>query len=505
MPFDFYKHSTTAADDIDSYKKSHAYEWQKKGERMAIDLFHFTAKNVSAYAQFLKDNEVTATNVKTIEDFKKIPFVTKDNYLRPAEYALLFPKDGLTHATTIAATSGSTGEPFFFPRGPEQDKQYERLTEIFLRNQFGIDKKKTLGIIGFGLGIWIGGIFTYKNLNRIAENGYDLTLIPASTQKELYLKAFKKFAPLYDQIILMGYPPFIKDLLDSGGEHGINWHDHDLKILTAAEGYSENFRNHIAEKAGIKNIVNDIVNIYGTVEQGTIAHETALGNLIRRLAESSKPLFKKLFRGATNMPTLAQYYPHEVFFEEIDGKIVATAYGSSIPLVRYSFGDLGGVWSFDDMMSMLEDEGIDIMAEAKKWGIDDKILKLPFVYVYARSDFSITFRGANIYPDEIRTALDGKQFDGVLTGRFTLIKKEDGNHNHLLEINAELANGTKLSKEIEQLAQAAIVAELCSRNSEFKNEYVSHPEKATPRVVLWPYHDPLYFHGGGKQAWVKKT
>jgi phenylacetate-CoA ligase len=137
--------------------------------------------------------------------------------------------------------------------------------------------------------------FTYKNLNKLAQKGYKLTIVPVGTNKDLFLTSCKKFFPLYDQSIIMGYPPFIKDVIDSGGDHGIDWKKYDLRILTAAEGYSESFREYLVEKTGIKNKYAHIVNIYGTVEQGTIAHETSFTALIRSLANKNKKLFQILY------------------------------------------------------------------------------------------------------------------------------------------------------------------------------------------------------------------
>src|SRR3989344_1320276 len=304
-----------AIKDLSSHEAGH---WERKGEKMVLDLVRWVGFTTPAYQVFLKKHSVNPKNIRTIEDFQVLP---------------------------IPAPSGSAGEPFYFPRNGVHDDMYQYEAEIFLREQFRIDKKSTLAVLGFGLGIWIGGIFTYKVLERISEKKYPLTIVPAGTSKEQFLQAIQKFGKLYDQIILMGYPPFIKDVLDEGKGYGVDWKDYEIKILTAAEGYSEKFREDLARKAGVKNMLNDIVNIYGTVEFGTMAHETALSNLIRHLATQNKRLFKRLFPEAGNIPTLCQYYPQFVYFEEVEvaGKreIIRTGDGCAILLIRSRFTDLG--------------------------------------------------------------------------------------------------------------------------------------------------------------------
>jgi phenylacetate-CoA ligase len=503
--FSYFAYPADINKNLRDLKSLPAAHWSDEGEKMALELFRYTHENIPAYQRFLSEHNVKTDQIKTIADFKKLPLVSKDSYLRPADYGSLFPPAALATATTISATSGSTGEPFFFPRTEANDKQYEYGAEIFLKNQFDIDNNRTLALIGFGLGIWIGGIFTYKNFNRLAERGHDITLIPVGANKDLYLTSFQKFAPFYDQIILMGYPPFIKDVLDAGEERGVNWSNHKLRILTAAEGYSENFRNHIAQKAGIKNTVNDIVNMYGTVEQGTIAYETAFSNLIRRLAAEDEKVFRALFPRATNIPTLAQYHPSIIYFEEVDGIIVATGAGSAIPLVRYQFADLGGVINYDEMLKKLAGLGIDIGAEAQKWGINDKILHLPFVYVYARSDFTVVFRGANIYPGEIRNALDNEGLNKFVTGKATIIRRESETLDQVLEINIELQPGVDFTSSLQEKIADHIVEELRTGNSEYRYLYTTEgANRVKPLVVGWPYQDPKYFSGIGKQSWVKK-
>ena len=479
--------------------------WKKRGEQMALGLARYALQHVPAYRAHVKNiltGRVRAP--ETLAQFAKLPLVTKQGYLRAHSYTDLFPPLGLHSATTVSATSGSTGEPFFFPRGPEHDLFYERSLELLLKRQWGVGSRSTLVIIGFGLGIWIGGIFTYKNLNKLAEGELPMTVIPVGPNKELFLKSFTRFAEHYDQIILMGYPPFIKDLLDAGARDGIDWRSHRLRILTAAEGYSERFRNHLAEVSGA-DPVSDFVNIYGTVEQGTVAHETALANMIRRISLDRPEVFKLLFPKAQNVPTLAQYFPDHVYFEEVDGQVVATGYGSSIPLIRYAFSDLGGVIQYDEMREKLALCGIQLDREIKKHGIGSMVMQLPFVYVYARADFVIIFRGAKIYPEELRNALDNPIFGKVLTGRLSAERIECADLSQRLDIHVELSVKTKPSARLEKQIRNHLVAELRAKNSEFANNYAHDAAASTPRIVLHKYEDPAYFGGPGKQRWVKKV
>ena len=470
---------------------------------MALRLFDFMHRAVPAYRLFLKEHGVNPRRIKTIEDFKTLPVMDKASYLRKYNYIDLFPDRDVSLATTISVTSGSTGEPFYFPRGEEQDKQYEYVAELFLRNQFNIDKKHTLGIIGFGMGIWIGGIFTYKNLNKIAAKGYPLTLVPVGTNIELYLKVLKKFGHLFDQVILMGYPPLVKDIIDEAGDYGINWRDYHIKILTATESFSEAFRDYLAKKSGIKNKYKDIVNIYGTVELGTMAHETALANFIRGIAAKAPFIHQSLFLQKDHEPTLAQYHPSLVYFEEVDGNLIASGFGSSLPLIRYSFPDRGGIAPFETMMSRLAGLGIDVLAEMRKRRMDHTVLRLPFVYVYERADSALVVRGANIYAEHIKSALESGPLKKKITGKFSMVKKENKNLDEYFQLHIELKKGIKGSKTLASQIQRRVVEHLRKINSEYNDQYQSVPRIMTPPITLWPYQDPRYFKTGIKQKWVE--
>lgn len=495
----------SSSSSIRDLKTKSTIYWEKLGQERAIKLTNFVIKNVPAYQKFLHQRGVGLKKVKNFGDFKTLPLVNKKNYLKKFKYEKLFPKGYLDKITTVSSTSGSTGEPFYFPRGEEQDWQYEFIAEVYLKNQFEIDKFRTLAINGFGLGIWIGGIFTYKVFNKIATKGYKLSVAPTGRNKEIFLRTFKKMAPLYEQVILMGYPPFIKDIVDEAKDFGINWKKHRLRIMTATEGFSEKFRDYLVDKTGVKNPFIDTLNIYGSVELGTMSHETPITILIRKIAADNKKIFENIFPDARIMPTLVQYYPHIVYFEEVKGEVIATGYGSSFPLIRYQFFDKGGVYGFNEMVDLLGDLGVDVIKEARKVGISDTIMKLPFVFVHERSDFVVNLRGANIYPGNIRLALEEKSLVKHVTGKFTMIKKEDRKLNEYLEINIELKKGIYRSKRLKEKVIKTIVGTLLKQNSEFANMYGSEEDKATPKIKLYPNEHPKYFKNDAiKQRWVKK-
>ena len=498
--------------NFDFYKEKLSFEtedfWLKRGEKMAFDLFHKMSKEVPAYKDFLKKNNTDPNSIKTIEDFKKVPLASKDNYLRNYELEdLCWNGTFANNHWDISSTSGSTGEPFYFPRTDEQNANYALSAELYLRENFQIEKRSTLYINCFALGVWIGGICTYEAIKMVARRGnYNLSIINPGLNKSEIFKTVKKLGSKFDQVIIGGYPPFVKDVVDEGIKEGVNWSEYNLKFVFSAEGFSEDFRDYIYKKTGNHNIYFDSLNHYGTVDQGTIAHETPLSILIRRLAIKDENIFKSIFGDSPLLPTLAQYLPELFYFEVVDGGVVCSSY-SGLPLVRYDLKDNGGVVGFEEMKKLFLDNGVDLIKEAKKEGIEKSIWNLPFVFVRERKDMCVSLSGAGIYPETIKQVIEKEKFQRYFTGKFTMIVKRDENQDPYLEINIELKKDTeKPSAELQNIIIEKIVENLLKMNSEYKVIYTDRGhEKASPRLEFWTYGSSKYFGGGGKQKWSIKN
>src|SRR3990167_446300 len=107
--------------DLKTRPESH---WIERGEVASLALFHAMAERVPAYKDFIKKNGVRAEAVKTMEDFRQLPKTNKENYLLsyPLE-ALCWDGAFREKQWMFSSTSGSTGEPYYFPRTREQDEQ----------------------------------------------------------------------------------------------------------------------------------------------------------------------------------------------------------------------------------------------------------------------------------------------------------------------------------------------------------------------------------------------
>ncbi len=480
--------------------------WIKRGERMVLQLFAKASIHVPAYARFLKTRLRHPSTITSMRAFQRVPVIDKDSYLRTSSLPELCWDGNLAQSRmVISSTSGSSGEPFYFPRTSEQDLQYAALAEMYLRSNFLIHRKSTLYIVGWGMGVWIGGVFSYSSVRIVAERGkYDLSIITPGTNQDEILKAVQTLGPYYDQVIIGGYPPMIKDLVDEGNRRNISWKKYHTKFIFSAEGFSEQFRDYICTQTDLKNPYRDTLNHYGTVDLGTMAHETPLTILIRRLARTNTALNMDLFGDPHRQPTLAQYIPELFYFEEYKGGIICTAQ-SGLPLVRYDLKDIGGVKSFKEIHAIFEKHGILLSKEIARVHIEDTVWNVPFVFVFERSDFTVKLSGANIYPEEIRRVLEDPQIARFVTGKCTIRVDVDEHMDQYLMVHVELKRFNSPEVGLKNIIQDRIVYELLQYNSEYAYLYKNLPiERMAPRVTLWPFGDAMYFGAPGKHRWVRK-
>ncbi|HEX5456525.1 MAG TPA: hypothetical protein VFW77_04125 [Candidatus Saccharimonadales bacterium] len=476
----------------------------RRGQNRALKLFHEMAARVPAYQDFLSKNNINPSSIRNAEDMGRVPTIDKDNYLRayPKEQ-MCWDGDFGRGRWTISTTSGSTGKPYYFPREASQDWQYAIMADLYLRNNFQIQSKTTLYIVAFPMGAWIGGLFTYEALRLIADSaGYDLSIITPGIHKQGVIDAVKELGDSFDQIIIGAYAPFLKDILDDGKQEGIDWKKYDLGFVFSAEAFSESFRDYVIDVSAPEDIYRFSLNHYGTVDQGTLAHETPESVYIRRrLIQDDK--LDLIFPEKHRQPTFAQYNPELFYFEQEENNLICSSY-SGLPLVRYNLKDYGGIITKKDVYSVLTEAGIDIKAGLLKAGIAKGRWNLPFIYIYERDDFSVSYYSFLIYPDTVRRALLGQEASLLSTGKFSMHSDYGSRGRQHLKIHIELRKGVVENENIKMKLRDIIHEKLTKESSEYTETFKEVGEVVKPLVELWGYEHAEHFKSGSKQQWVKK-
>lgn len=473
----------------------------REAEIKALDVFHQASQRVPAYKMFLSEMGVNPEAVKTIEDFKKLPIISKENYLRKYSAADLMWDGKQFSGDLISVSSGSSGEPYFWLRDQAQHNEAADIYIDLYKNAFDCANVPTLLVVCFSMGIWIAG--SYTTLGAMAANakGLKLNIITPAIEISDDITVIKKLQNNYDQIILAGYPPFLKDLIDKGKEEGIDWPNLNIGFTAAGESISEELREYFLQHGTRHKDPTKVINIYGTVDTGILGHETPLSILLRRQIYHNG-VQEKLF-GSSVLPTLVQYDPRKKFIEFNDGNIVFTT-STGMPLVRYDIKDTGGGVSELELAHLLDNEE-SLQQELEAHKIDVNIWAKPFIYVHGRADLTASLYAVLIYPENIKKALFNERVVNYSTGRFVLSTENDQNLDQYLEILIELKGGIAPSPEVEASLKSVIIETLELENSEYRRLREAIGPRSDPSIVLLPSDHQRFSRTTNKQKWTNKA
>jgi phenylacetate-coenzyme A ligase PaaK-like adenylate-forming protein len=463
-----------------------------------VELFHRVVTSVPAYRAFLRDHGVDPGAVRTFADFQRLPLLTKENYHRRYPLPELCRDGRLDGCDMIAVSSGSTGQPTIWPRSVTDELAVAARFEQVFADSFAAGERTTLAVVCFPLGTWVGGLFTLACVRHLAAKGYPITAVAPGNNKAEILRVIPELAPHCDQTVLLGYPPFVKDVIDTGIAAGLDWSRYAVKLVLAGEVFSEEWRDLVGQRAGMSRPCYDSASLYGTADAGVLGTETPLSVCIRRFLATRPEAAGELF-GEARLPTLVQYDPSSRFFEEQDGTLLFSG-DNGVPLVRYHIADEGGLIGYQDMLAFCERHGFDPVAELG--GPDAHgIRPQPFAYVFGRSHFTVSYFGANIYPENVTVGLEQPDVSGWVTGKFVLEVTSDADGNPHLSVTVELAPGEAGDTARERALAESVRAQLQRLNSEFAH-YVPAGGQL-PLVTLRPAGDPEYFPVGVKHRYTR--
>jgi len=464
-----------------------------------LGLFQQTAATVPAYQAFLAAHGIQPETVTSMSDFRRLPLMTKPDYMQAYPLAQRCETGTLTSCDRIAVSSGSTGQPTFWPRSLRHELDIAVRFEQVFRDSFRAHERRTLAIVCFALGNWVGGLFTTSCCWHLSQKGYPLMVATPGNNKDEIFRIVRALSPEFEQTVLLGYPPFVKDVIDAGLAEGIDWSRHNVRMVFAGEVFSEEWRAELIRRAGSSSPCHDTASLYGTADGGVLGNETAYTIAARRFLAEHPDAARQVF-GESRLPTLVQFDPRSRFFERHEQTLVVSG-DSGVPLVRYHIADKGGVIGFSEMQDFLRDHGAeDWMAEAL--GPDTPVRELPLVFVFGRGDFTVSFYGANIYPENVTVGLEQPAVIDWLTGKFVLEVCEDARGDKHLRVTAELRPGIAGNDGAANRLADSIRTQLLRLNSEFSH-YVP-PERQTPVVMLRAFGDSEYFPVGVKHRYTRR-
>jgi phenylacetate-CoA ligase len=465
---------------------------EQKGREKALATFQAAAATVPAYQRFLAEHDVDASAIKTWDDFLTLPLLDKKSYLiaNGADPIDMLVNGSVDGCFAVARSSGTSGDPIYFPRYPVQDAGSLRAFESMWVNFCDIDKHSTLLIDSFDFGMWIAAEVVADIGRNLAKKYGTMTVATPGSDIDETLGVIRHLARYFEQTIIVGYPPFIRQLFKKGEETGIDWKAINLLLLPGGEGFSEQYRSHMLDRIGKPDSLTAIVGAFGCSEGMVIGIETPLSIAVRRMATESAALRRDLYGRDLEVQSLIQYSPMGSYLETVDGEIVMTT-GGAMPLVRYNTHDMAGAVPFGHVMSVLEAHGCGVDQLTEMGVVPDYRWTMPFMYTFGRGD-SVSVDGAAIYSEGAAPALLHPFMHDITNWKLAAAEREDGKVQFTVLV--ELERGL-MPTEADARARAdkyrmVFLEELLEINPDFRSAHRNNPECLTPEVLV-------YTHGEG--------
>lgn len=399
--------------------------------------FSKAKRKVPAYKEFLKANGFSRPSFNgLVPNINEIPSTDKENYVKMFSMEERCVNGKVpSKGVIIDESSGSSGTAINWARGKKERKRNTRFIKFALRNLFGT--KPIFVINAFALGPWATGVnvtmscVTFSKLKSLG---------PDKIKIENTIKHFGKG----HNYIIMGYPPFLKLLVDNSE---INWKEYDISFIFGGESMCEGMRDNLIEK-GIKKVYSS----FGASDlELNISGENDFTISLRRLLRSSSGLQNKILKYPGALPMIFQFNPADFLLESSEkGELLITVCRPDYisPKIRYNIHDRGHVLQMKELYAVLKELNIDESELAHPAN------DLPILLHYGRSDMTVSFFGSNISPTDIQEVLYNLP---ELTNRinsFSINTNEDKDGNKTLVVSMELQenknNDSMDFKEIEK-------------------------------------------------------
>ncbi|KTD11973.1 hypothetical protein Lgra_1431 [Legionella gratiana] len=262
------------------------------------------------------------------------------------------------------------------------------------------------------------------------------------------------------QILLTGYPPFLKDLATYIRAKGHHLSDFSVIGIVGGQANSEAMRDSL-----IRDGFNHIYSSYGASDLDVnLGEETDDEIIIRKAIEQNPGLARELYGVNRGLPMIFHFDPMNTHIEcdnQEENKdsliFTCTRDDRSSPRIRYNLGDKGRVYAASDVQALLAKYGIFHQPRSP----------LPLMFIWGR-DSTVVFNGANLAFTELERALTNIDTEGqILKKAFYSYQDREGNDQ--LEFWLELEEGVELfDKETMQCYAKKLISQLVNINQDFR-------------------------------------
>jgi len=453
-------------------------------------------QQVPGYRAYLRTQDVRVERLVPAGILEKLPETDKASYIDryPLEQRCIAGKIPFA-GTTIDESSGSTGTPYNWIRSEEERHVAHRNISFFARYCYGGGPLVTIN--AFSMGAWATGFNMTMALNR---NG-----IVKSTGPDIgKILSTMRFLGTGYRYLILGYPPFIKHLLEEGDRAGIGWDDYTMDALVGGEGMTEELRDHLLHS------FRSVFSGYGAtdIEIG-MAGESPASVAVRRLARARPEVRRALFGEDSRLPMVFQYNPL-IHHLEVNGEreVICTISRLDVlaPRIRYNVHDEGGVLDFGQMAGKLREFGVTLAGLAGEADLAGprgplpwvRPVQLPFLWIYGRRDATISVMGANIYPEDIETLIYRDPKIAAAVHSFSLSVVTDSTATPRPCIALELNEGFPTEAAWSDRVTAQFQAGLEGLNLDYRSALAEFPAAMAPIVNTYQLGEGPFREDAGR-------
>ena len=425
---------------------------------------------VPAYKNFLKSKKFIKPSFNGFTpNISEIPVIDKENYVKiyPLESRCIdgyIPKVGVV----IDESSGSSGTPTNWVRGSKERNRNTRFIKFGMRRLFGDEPMFIIN--SFALGAWATGMnitMSCLTFAKVKSLGPDLGKIENSIEQ------FGK----NHQYIIMGYPPFLKYLVD---QTKLDLSEYNISFIFGGESMSEGMRDYLLRKG-----VRKVYSSYGASDlELNISSESDFTISFRRALRDNKILRERVLKFTGALPMIFQYNPADFLIEESEkGELIMTICRPDYiaPKVRYNIHDKGHVLEYNELLEIL-----------KELNLDSQVIPsntdLPILLHYGRADMTVSFFGSNISPTDVQEVIYSFPELSKISNSFALKVSEDNNGDKELIISIELSDNIQADNFKTNSFKARFFKSLEEVNQDFKkgNEMANDENKT--KLLFFEYN-----------------
>ena len=372
---------------------------QLQNERFMKQLRHVW-EDVPYYRKKMEDKGVTIDDIHSVEDLHKLPFLSKDDLREAYPYGL--KGKPLEECVRIHSTSGTTGKRVVAFYTQHDVDLWEDCCARAIVAAGGT--KEDVVHVAYGYGLFTGGAGLHGGSHKVG----CLTLPMSSGNTERQLQFMEDLG----STILCCTPSYAAYLAESIHERGLEDRIHLKAGIFGAEAWSEDMRQDIQNKLGIK-----AYDIYGLTETSGpgVAYECS--------EQTGMHINEDHFIAEIIDPDTGEVLP-----EGSKGELVFTAITKeAFPLLRYRTKDI-------------------CVLSRKKCSCGRTHVKM--IKPMGRSDDMLIIRGVNVFPSQIETVL---MQQGYAANYQIIVDRV--NNNDTFEVMVEM-NPEMFSDSLAKLAEA---------------------------------------------------